>query len=229
MKSIDDTRTAVALGADAVGLVARMPSGTGPIADELIAEIAATVPPPVATFLLTSETEGGTVVDHVRRTGTSTVQLVHPFTPADHLAIRAALPGVRLVQVLHVEDERVLAEAEAAAGTVDALLLDSGRPSLPVPELGGTGRVHDWDLSAQVVAASPVPVFLAGGLGPANVGAAIDRVRPYGIDLCNGVRTDGRLDPDKLAALVTAIDDADRRRRAGPPGTAGRASTERPS
>ena len=84
---------------------------------------------------------------------------------------------------------------------VDALLLDSGNPKLAIKELGGTGRVHNWKLSRSIVEQSPVPVFLAGGLNPSNVKQAIDEVQPYGLDLCSGVRTNGRLDPAKLEAF----------------------------
>jgi phosphoribosylanthranilate isomerase len=66
-------------------------------------------------------------------------------------------------------------------------------------------RVHDWPTSAAIVRASPVPVFLAGGLTAANVGAAIARVRPFAVDVCSGGRTDGRLDPAKLRAFVAAV------------------------
>ena len=203
--SVEEAQLAVRFGADAIGLVGAMPSGPGPIADELIAEIALTVPPSVATFLLTQETEVDAIADHARRTGTSTVQLVDWVEPDGHRALRRELLGVKLVQVLHVSDEQVLDRAEAAAATVDALLLDSGRPDQPVPELGGTGRVHDWELSRQVVQASPVPVFLAGGLDDANVAEAIHRLRPFGLDVCTGVRTDDQLDRGKLRSFVSAV------------------------
>jgi phosphoribosylanthranilate isomerase len=210
ISSVDEARLAIASGADALGLVGRMPSGPGPIPDALIAEIASTVPPPVATFLLTSEITADAVVAHARRTRTSTLQLVDWVSPADHEAIRRELPGIKLVQVLHVEDDRVLEQAVVAASTVDALLLDSGRPSLPIRELGGTGRVHDWELSRQIVEASEVPVFLAGGLDASNVAHAVARVRPFGVDLCSGVRTDGRLDAVKLQSFVSAFRAANR-------------------
>ncbi len=203
--SVEEAQVAVRFGADAIGLVGAMPSGPGPIPDEVIAEIATTVPPHVATFLLTSATSVDAIVDHARRTGTSTVQLVDWVSPTDHRALRRELLGVKLVQVLHVEDDQVIEQAKSAADTVDALLLDSGRPSAPVAELGGTGRVHDWSISRRIVADSPVPVFLAGGLNPANVAEAVSRVRPFGIDVCSGVRTDGRLDQGQLRAFVASM------------------------
>lgn len=202
--TVEEARLAVGAGADAIGLVARMPSGPGPIPDGLIREIAATVPPPVATFLLTSETEPGAVADHVLRTGVNTVQLVDDtLGPGVYRAVREAAPAVRVVQVIHVRGPASVARALQAAESVDALLLDSGNPA--ARELGGTGRVHDWALSREIVERSPAPVFLAGGLHAGNVAEAVRAVRPYGIDLCSGVRTGGRLDGAKLAALVGAM------------------------
>ena len=196
---------AVAAGASALGLVGAMPSGPGVIADDLIAAIARTVPPPIATFLLTSETEAGGIIDHVRRCGTTTVQIVDGVDRAVYGAIRAALPRVKIVQVLHVGAEGIADTARQLAREVDAFLLDSGNPTLAVKELGGTGRVHDWSVSAEIVASVGRPVFLAGGLHAGNVGDAIARVRPFGVDLCSGVRSDGVLDEAKLNAFVAAV------------------------
>lgn len=202
--SADEARTAVAAGADALGLVARMPSGPGPIPDDLIRTIAASVPPPTATFLLTSEVDPDAIVAHARGAGVSTVQLVDDAVGPDaYRALRDQLPALKIVQVVHVRDGASVELALAAAGHVDALLLDSGNPA--ARELGGTGRVHDWSLSREIVRRSAVPVFLAGGLNASNVAAALAQVAPFGVDLCSGVRTNGRLDPAKLAAFVAAM------------------------
>lgn len=204
-----EAKTAIALGADAIGLVGPMPSGPGVIADAEIAAIAAQTPPPVASFLLTAQTAADAIAAHLDRTRASTAQMVSPV-PAQELARLAALrPGARRVQVVHVEDDGALDHIAARAAHVHAFLLDSGRPSAATPELGGTGRVHDWSVSARFVAASPKPVFLAGGLNADNVGAAIAAARPFGVDVCSGVRADGALDPDRLAAFMAAARAAD--------------------
>ncbi len=208
ISSLEEARLAVEAGAAALGLVGAMPSGPGVIEDSLIAEIAASVPPPVATFLLTSETDAEAIVEHVRRCRTNTVQLVDAVAPATYAQIRRALPALRIVQVIHVERLESVEAARDAAVHADALLLDSGRPMARVRELGGTGRVHDWALSRAIVAAVERPVFLAGGLAPDNVAEAWRRVRPFGFDLCSGVRTDGRLDPAKLASFFAAANAA---------------------
>jgi phosphoribosylanthranilate isomerase len=203
--SVDEARLAIAAGADALGLVSAMPSGPGVIAEELIAEVAAAVPPPIATFLLTSRTDPGAIAGQVTATRASAVQLVDALPDGALEALRLALPATKLVQVVHVLDDDSVREALDAAPRVDALLLDSGNPRLAVKELGGTGRVHDWALSREIVERSPVPVFLAGGLHAGNAAEALRRVEPFGLDVCSGVRTDGRLDAAKLSALVTAI------------------------
>lgn len=203
--SEEEARTAISSGASALGLVAAMPSGPGPISDALIWRIARSVPPPIATFLLTCQTRAGAIVAHHLRTQTGTLQLVDAPEAGAIAAIRLVLPVVKIIQVIHVRAESSIDEALSAAGEVDALLLDSGNPALAVKELGGTGRVHDWRLSRRIVEQSSVPVFLAGGLNAANVRAAIDQVQPFAVDVCSGVRTDGRLDQRKLAAFFNAV------------------------
>lgn len=205
ISSVDEARLAIEAGASALGLVSHMPSGPGVIGEDLIAEIAAQVPPPIATFLLTSAQQADAIVAQQRRCGTSVLQLVDAMAVAELQRLRRALPGVKLVQVIHVRDEAALDEAREAAPWVDALLLDSGNPALAVKELGGTGRTHDWALSRRIRETVPRPVYLAGGLGAHNVAAAVAAVAPFGLDLCSAVRSDGRLDRDKLQAFFAAL------------------------
>ncbi len=230
ISSTDEAIAAIAAGADAVGLVADMPSGPGVITDEQIRDIVATlsqnppaparsdqtaaVAPPisaasVSTFLLTARTRGRDIVEHIQFCGTSAVQIVRHIAPEEYAVIIRALPHVQRVQVIHVEDESCLELIPIYEPLIDAFLLDSGRPgnarSGEKPELGGTGRVHDWEISACFVRTTKRPVFLAGGLDALNVGEAIRRVRPYGVDLCSGVRTDTHLDTQKLEQFMRAV------------------------
>lgn len=202
--SIEEAKMAISFGASAIGLVAHMPSGPGPIEDELIRTIAQSVPPPVATFLLTSETMADSIIQHHQRTYTNTIQLVDELAERKYFQLKEALPSVKLVQVIHVIDEASINEALEIAEHVDALLLDSGNPHLPIKELGGTGRVHNWKISRKIVEQSQVPVFLAGGLTASNVKHAIEEVHPFGLDLCSGVRTNGHLDNRKLGEFFKA-------------------------
>ncbi len=196
---------AIDAGASAIGLVSEMPSGPGPIPEGLIAEIAATVPPAIGSFLLTCKEDAAAIIDQQRRLRVNTIQICDRLPHGSHRELREALPGVSLVQVVHVNGPEAVDEAIAVAPYVDAVLLDSGNQSLAIKELGGTGRTHDWRLSREIREAIDVPLFLAGGLNPSNVAAAIREVQPFGIDVCSGLRTEGRLDPQILADFFTQI------------------------
>lgn len=199
---------ATAAGASLLGLVGAMPSGPGPISDERIAEICHWAPPGVETVLLSSETKAEGLVAHAARCRPSVLQIVDNPDPDAYAALRAAHPALKLMQVIHVEDDSAITQASTAAAHVDAILLDSGRPSAAVKELGGTGRSHDWAISARLVAAVDKPVFLAGGLNADNVLEAMTQVRPFGFDLCSKVRTDDRLDEAKLTAFLKVVEGA---------------------
>lgn len=201
----EEAWTAIRLGASALGLVSAMPSGPGVIGEATIARVAARVPPGVATFLLTSLRDADEIAMQHRRLRTTALQLVDSLATGAYADLREALPGIGLVQVVHVTGPQAVDEAVSVAPSVDAILLDSGNPALAVKELGGTGRRHDWTLSRRIRGAVDVPVYLAGGLRPDNVAEAVETVGPFGLDVCTGVRTDGRLDAAKLERLVAAL------------------------
>jgi phosphoribosylanthranilate isomerase len=200
--SIQEMRLAVDAGANAIGLVSAMPSGPGPIDEISIASIAEATPPAVATFLLTCRQDTRVIANQIVRCRTNTVQICDCLTSGSYADIRRACPSVKIVQVIHVTGPESIAEARSISPHVDAILLDSGRPSLATKELGGTGRTHDWTISRQIREQVDVPVFLAGGLNASNVAGAISTVRPFGVDICSGVRTDNRLDPQKLCDFI---------------------------
>lgn len=202
ISSVAEAWLAIERGASALGLVSEMPSGPGVISEEMIAMIARALPPAIGSFLLTSKLDAMEIIDQQRRLRVNTIQVCDRLSPGAHLQLRRALPGVSLVQVVHVTGEDSITEAVAVAPYVDAVLLDSGNQSLAIKELGGTGRVHNWVLSARIRKAVNVPVFLAGGLNAGNVAEAIKQVRPFGIDVCSGVRTNGMLDEDKLMRFI---------------------------
>lgn len=204
--SVAEAELALANGADAIGLVSAMPSGPGPIPDTDIAFIARATAGRARRFLLTSRTTPADIAAHVHEAGTDTVQMVDTPSPERLRELRRLLAGVALVPVIHVRGPDAIVQAQALAPLADLLLLDSGNPGGAVRELGGTGRTHDWAISAALVrAVAPCPVFLAGGLRADNVAEAVRTVRPAGVDLCSGVRTGGRLDAAKLATFVSAL------------------------
>ena len=204
--SVAEARLAIRYGAAAVGLVSAMPSGPGVIGEELIAVIAAEIPPPVASFLLTSKRDAPSIIAQQKRCGVNTLQMCDAVHDGCYEELRANLPGISLVQVIHITGPDSIEEASSASAHVDALLLDSGNQKLAVKELGGTGRTHDWRISRAICEAVAIPVFLAGGLNPENVCDAIRGVGPFGLDICSGVRTGGHLDESKLSRFFAAIE-----------------------
>ena len=205
ISSLEEAFLAINHGADALGLVGNMPSGPGVIADELISQITKHVPPPIATFLLTSKRKASDIITHHQKVQTNTIQIVDSLLEMDYTLIREAIPAVKIVQVIHVLNEKQIEEALEIEAWVDAILLDSGNPNLKVKILGGTGNPHDWKLSRKIREAVKKPVFLAGGINAQNVKQAIEEVNPYGIDLCSSVRTNGKLDASKLDIFFKAL------------------------
>ena len=205
ISSIEEAALAIGYGAAAIGLVGRMPSGPGIITDELIQSIAKTVLPPIDSFLLTSETTAEAIIEHHNKVNTTTIQMVDALSGREYHKIREAIPHVKLVQVIHVLDEKAVQEAIEISEWVDAILLDSGNPNLSTKVLGGTGKTHNWDLSKKIRENISIPTYLAGGINKDNIRMAIDHVQPYGIDLCSSVRTNGQLDERKLEELFKAL------------------------
>jgi len=205
ISSIEEAALAIAHGAAAIGLVGKMPSGPGIITDELINSIAKTVLPPIDSFLLTSETTAEAIIEHHNKVNTTTIQMVDALTDRQYQKIREAIPHVKLVQVIHVLDEKAVQEAIEISEFVDAILLDSGNPNLSTKVLGGTGKTHNWDISKKIRENISIPTYLAGGINKDNIRNAIEHVQPYGIDLCSSVRTNGQLDERKLESLFKAL------------------------
>jgi len=208
ISSLKEGQLAVSHGADAIGLVSYMPSGPGVIDEPLIGNIARAAPPAIGTFLLTSALAADKIIAQQKRCHVNTVQIVDTLPHGEYAKLSKAMPGVALVQVIHVRGKESIAEARTVAGYVSAVLLDSGDPTRPVKELGGTGRVHNWPVSRAIVEALDIPVFLAGGICAKNVGKAIAQVKPFGVDLCSSVRTDDKLDHKKLRSFFDAVDAA---------------------
>jgi phosphoribosylanthranilate isomerase len=205
ISSVEEAQLAIHYGASALGLVSEMPSGPGVISETSIAEIAMSIPPAVASFLLTSKQDPTAIIAQQRHCRTNTIQICDSLHIDSYKKLRSALPGIALVQVIHVRGPESIGEAVGVAPYVNGILLDSGNQSLAVKELGGTGHTHDWKISKAIREAVDVPIFLAGGLNATNVAEGIRQVRPFGVDVCSGVRTDGKLDKEKLARFFSSV------------------------
>ncbi len=205
IQSIREAKQAIDAGADAIGLVASMPSGPGPIADKKIQEVARAVPGAMSV-LLSSRISFEALHEHVALCRPGALQLVDRVDPDTRSRLKETFPGLTVIQVVHVK-KGIFSEAlDEAVPHSDMLLLDSGNPdAIENRELGGTGRVHDWSESARIIQHSPIPVWLAGGLTPGNVGRAIRMTQPYGVDICSGLRPTGALDSELLASFVNAV------------------------
>lgn len=205
ISSIEEAQLAIKSGASALGLVSAMPSGPGVISEELISQIAEQTPPGISTFLLTSKQYLKEIIEQQRRCKTNTIQICDKIVRGTHSQLKQVLPGIKIVQVIHITGEESINEAFEVSKNVDALLLDSGNQKLAVKELGGTGRIHDWTISRKIVESVKVPVFLAGGLNAENVADAVKQVKPFGVDVCSGVRTNGKLDEQKMKSFFTNL------------------------
>ncbi len=204
ISSVEEARLASGAGAHLLGLVGPMPSGPGVLTLDAARAIAAHDHRPARPILLTASDTAADIARDAATVGVSSVQVVR------HIAVQEARTlgesGLDYVQVIHVEGPDSVDLVDTYAEHCSAFLLDSGRPAAGF--LGGTGAVHDWSLSAGFVRRSPRPVWLAGGLTPENVGAAIETVRPDGLDICSGLRREGRLDAGLLRDYIVAIDRA---------------------
>jgi phosphoribosylanthranilate isomerase len=205
IQSIEEAELAIKYGASAIGLVSEMPSGPGVISEDLIKKIAAAVPSTIHTFLLTSKLDADSIIEQHRKCKTTTLQIVDRVKTNVLIKLKQELPAIRLVQVLHVNGEESITEAKNAAQFIDAILLDSGNQKLAVKELGGTGRTHDWTISRKIRDTVSVPIYLAGGINAKNVLDAAKEVEPFGIDLCSGVRENGKLNEERLEEFFSVL------------------------
>ena len=205
ISSIAEAQLAIAHGADALGVLAAMPSSPRSIDMEVAREIVKTAMPTVETFLLTSSFSGNEIAGQVEDCGATAVQIVQHIEPNEYLRIIDGIPRVRRAQVIHVEDRTALDLIEVYEPYVHAFILDSGRVGGAVAELGGTGRVNDWRISSEFARRSSKPVFLAGGLNPQNVREAISTVAPFGLDVCSGVRRENKLDAQLLDEFTANV------------------------
>ena len=206
IKTPDELKTVARYGIDCVGFVSNMPSGPGIISDKEIRHLAEATPEGVDTFLLTSLTNPEEIIKQQKFCRTKTIQLCNPLEINDLKRLREISGNVKIVGVVHVLGKDSIIKANEMSRYVDAILLDTGNPCENPQKLGGTGRIHDWDISKEICRQVSNPIFLAGGLNYLNVPSAIEKVHPYGVDICCGVRTrDDKLDEEKLKLFLKAI------------------------
>ena len=190
-------------GATHVGLPLRLPDGREDV-DETTARAIVAALPRQCTVLITYQTVAREIVAFADFLGVQAVQLHGSISREQMEKLRSTRPQWFLLKTLVVHPDRtdnVVIQSREFAPLVDAFLTDTFDPA--TGRRGATGRTHDWRISRALVEASGVPVVLAGGLTPDNVGEAIRAVQPWGIDAHTGVEDDrGRKDRTKVKRFV---------------------------
>lgn len=205
IKSAEEASMAIDYGAQALGLVGPMPSGPGILSLDTIRDISRTIPTHINSFYLTSKTEFDAIAVEYEWVQTSHIQLTDYTSENTRLALRKNFPDLQIVQVVHVSENTWMDDIKSAENHTDLLLLDSGMPKAKKKQLGGTGQTHDWAISRKIVQKTSLPVYLAGGIHAGNVQEAVHTVKPFGIDLCSGLRSRDKLDPSKLKAFFDVL------------------------
>jgi phosphoribosylanthranilate isomerase len=177
----EDARFAEQQGADAIGVVVF----SGGVSQRAIGEDRAReIFDAVGPFTTTVAVSHTTLEDDLKRMialHPHAIQISHPFRFRED-------PGVKVI--------RVIGRGDPLPEDCDAIIVDDSH---------GKGRNFDPDYAGDTVKKTRLPVILAGGLTPGNVGEAIRRVRPYAVDVASGVETaPGIKDPEKVKAFITA-------------------------
>jgi phosphoribosylanthranilate isomerase len=182
--SNEDLVTAIEAGADAVGFVVNVSSSPRNITIENAEKLMKNTPVFVKNVVVAVPKRLGELVEIYERLRPDVLQ-IHGHNLSD-LVIREKLANTRLIRAVQVKSDYAVDEAVKAANTFDAVLVDSFVPD----RFGGTGEVHDWELSKRVKEkVHPKPLILAGGLNPENVQDAVHVVKPYAVDVSSGVET----------------------------------------
>jgi phosphoribosylanthranilate isomerase len=201
----EDVRMVAARGADAVGFVVGIPSSPRSLSLKKVETLLRYVPLFVQSVLVMDPQS----IDEVRTTYEAlrpdALQL-HGDTSLDISLLRENLPKASLIRAVQANPTTVLQDAVDATQAFDAILIDSRAQG----RLGGTGVVHDWELSKRVKRViPPTPLILAGGLNPDNVQDAIRTIEPYAVDVSTGVElSPGVKDPDKVSAFIKKAQEA---------------------
>lgn len=204
VRSLDEARMLLRAGADWLGFPLRLEHHDEDLPDVEVSSVIAALGIGERAVLITYLERAPEIADLAARTGCRRVQLHGDIAAADVRRLRECAEGLFLIKALVVRPGNLgalLKDAREFGPWVDAFITDSWDPQTGAR--GATGRTHDWEASRRIVEEAPRPVILAGGLTPGNVGCAIRRVRPAGVDAHTGVEApDGRKDPTLVGAFV---------------------------
>jgi phosphoribosylanthranilate isomerase len=213
--SIHDARLAADAGADYAGVLVDVAVSERTRSTAQAVEISSASPIPTVLLLYNRTTSD--IQAAVSQVHPFAVQLLGQESPQQVEALKRTVTCQLWKSVYlpagspeNVDMPVVRAEMQAYCDAgADFLLFDSVDMSLEKPRYGGTGKTCDWNIAGELITESPLPVFFAGGIRPENVKAAIETIRPHGIDLCSGVEASkGIKDPHKLEQLMEQVEQA---------------------
>ena len=199
----EDALIAAELGADAIGLLVGQRHNSPDFISAAVArEISRTLPPSVEAVLVTQITEVDEIERLLRQSGITAVQL-HSEITADSVAnLRTRFPDLKVFKSVHVISAESVRYPEGFSKVVDGFVLDT--INVATDQVGGTGNIHDWSISQEIVTRFPdIPIILAGGLNSKNVRSAIESVHPFGVDVNSGTKgSDGFKDARKMREFI---------------------------
>jgi phosphoribosylanthranilate isomerase len=203
IRRAEDALIAAELGADAIGLLAGQRHNSPDFVSATIArDISRALPPSVEAVLVTHIKEIDELERLLQESEITTIQLHSEIALSPVESLRGRLPHLKIFKSVNIISADSVAYPEAFAQLVDGFVLDS--INVATGQIGGTGKTHDWSVSREIVMRYPeIPIILAGGLNSENVRSAIERVRPFGVDVNSGTKAaDGFKDPRKMEAFI---------------------------
>ena len=198
-----DALLAAELGADAIGLLVGQKHNSPDFVSATVArDIFRALPPSVDAVLVTHVEDVDELERLLQESEITTVQLHSEIAPSSVERLRHRLPHPKIFKSVNIISADSVAYPETFEQLVDGFVLDS--INVATGQVGGTGKTHDWSVSREIVMRYPdVPIILAGGLNSENVRSAIERVRPFGVDVNSGTKAaDGFKDPRKMEAFI---------------------------
>ena len=188
IKRKEDALAAARFGADAVGfLVGQKYPSNDFISAQEASELIKIIPRPVTSIIVTHLNNAEKIFEIVRMAEPKGIQLHGEITITEAQKLRKSFPALKLYKSIHIQDGMNKNDIEKWYGLADAFVADTVNPA--TGQIGGTGITHDWLLSREICRMSEIPLILAGGLNPGNIGKAIRQVRPFGVDVNSGVKS----------------------------------------
>ncbi len=201
-KSVDEAKMCLDAGADIIGILVGQEHNSNDFIDKYKAkEITNFVDKRCKVSLVTHLTDADKIIELTKFIGNDIIQLHSDIKEDEVEKIYKSLPNVKLVRLIHISKDGKICTNYKKVQYVDYYLLDSF--NLKTNQVGGTGLIHDWNKSSELIKELNKPVFLAGGLNPDNVKQAVSLAHPYGVDVNSGCKNKlGMKDKNKVKNFI---------------------------